>query len=282
MIPLFPMQRISRKATAFTNISGDCESVKQSAFQYNSKKKEGNNMSVAENIREVEAKIAAAAAKSGRKAEDILLLAVSKTKPVELIGEAVQAGCVSLGENKVQEIMEKYEPMMDYAPAGDRIHWHLIGHLQTNKVKYIIDKVDMIHSVESLKLAQEIEKRAAQKELVMDVLIEVNMGGEESKFGVAPEETEALLREIAAMAHIRVRGLMTVAPFVENQEENREVFRQIRELLVDMNSKEIDNIKMDTLSMGMTGDYEVAIEEGATIVRVGTGIFGERYYPNKG
>ena len=233
-------------------------------------------MSVAENIREVEAKIAAAAEKSGRKAEDVLLLAVSKTKPVELIGEAVQAGCVSLGENKVQEIMEKYEPMMEYAPEGDRIHWHLIGHLQTNKVKYIIDKVDMIHSVESLKLAEEIEKRAAQKDVVMDILIE------ESKFGVAPEETEALLREISKMEHIRVRGLMTVAPFVENQEENREVFRQMRELLVDMNSKKIDNIKMDTLSMGMTGDYEVAIEEGATIVRVGTGIFGERYYPNKG
>lgn len=240
------------------------------------------NMSVAENIREVEAKIAAAAEKSGRKAEDVLLLAVSKTKPVELIGEAVKAGCVSLGENKVQEIMEKYEPMMEYTPEGDRIHWHLIGHLQTNKVKYIIDKVDMIHSVESLKLAEEIEKRAAQKGVVMDILIEVNMADEESKFGVKPEDTEALLREISKMEHIRVRGLMTVAPFVENQEENREVFRQMRELLVDMNGKKIDNIKMDTLSMGMTGDYEVAIEEGATIVRVGTGIFGERYYPNKG
>lgn len=239
-------------------------------------------MSVAENIREVEAKIAAAAEKSGRKAEDVLLLAVSKTKPVELIGEAVKAGCVSLGENKVQEIMEKYEPMMEYAPAGDRIHWHLIGHLQTNKVKYIIDKVDMVHSVESLKLAEEIEKRAAQKGIVMDILIEVNMAEEESKFGVKPEDTEALLREISKMEHIRVRGLMTVAPFVENQEENREVFHQMRELLVDMNGKKIDNIKMDTLSMGMTGDYEVAIEEGATIVRVGTGIFGERYYPNKG
>ncbi len=240
------------------------------------------NMSVAENIREVEAKIATAAEKSGRKAEDVLLLAVSKTKPVELIGEAVKAGCVSLGENKVQEIMEKYEPMMEYTPEGDRIHWHLIGHLQTNKVKYIIDKVDMIHSVESLKLAEEIEKRAAQKGVVMDILIEVNMADEESKFGVKPEDTEALLREISKMEHIRVRGLMTVAPFVENQEENREVFRQMRELLVDMNGKKIDNIKMDTLSMGMTGDYEVAIEEGATIVRVGTGIFGERYYPNKG
>ena len=239
-------------------------------------------MSVVENIQNVRAKIAAAAEKSGRTAEDVLLLAVSKTKPVELIGEAVQAGCLSLGENKVQEIMEKYEPMMEYAPEGERIHWHLIGHLQTNKVKYIIDKVDMIHSVESLKLAEEIEKRAAQKDIVMYILIEVNMAAEESKFGVKPEDTEALLREIAKMQHIRVRGLMTVAPFVENQEENREVFRQMRELLVDMNGKKIDNIKMDTLSMGMTGDYEVAIEEGATIVRVGTGIFGERYYPNKG
>ena len=226
-------------------------------------------MSVVENIQNVRAKIAAAAEKSGRTAEDVLLLAVSKTKPVELIGEAVQAGCLSL-------------PMMEYAPEGERIHWHLIGHLQTNKVKYIIDKVDMIHSVESLKLAEEIEKRAAQKDIVMDILIEVNMAAEESKFGVKPEDTEALLREIAKMQHIRVRGLMTVAPFVENQEENREVFRQMRELLVDMNGKKIDNIKMDTLSMGMTGDYEVAIEEGATIVRVGTGIFGERYYPNKG
>lgn len=239
-------------------------------------------MQIAENIKAVEERIAAAAAKSGRKPEEILLLAVSKTKPVELIGEAVQAGLLSLGENKVQEIMEKYEPMQQYAPEGERIHWHLIGHLQTNKVKYIIDKVDMIHSVESLKLAAEIEKRAAQHGRIMDILIEVNMAEEESKFGVKPEDTENLLREIAQMAHIRVRGLMTVAPFVENEEENREVFRKMRELLVDINAKKIDNIKMDTLSMGMTGDYAVAIEEGATIVRVGTGIFGERFYPNRG
>ena len=154
-------------------------------------------MSVVENIQNVRAKIAAAAEKSGRTAEDVLLLAVSKTKPVELIGEAVQAGCLSLGENKVQEIMEKYEPMMEYAPEGERIHWHLIGHLQTNKVKYIIDKVDMIHSVESLKLAEEIEKRAAQKDIVMDILIEVNMAAEESIFGVNPDDTEELLKEIA-------------------------------------------------------------------------------------
>lgn len=239
-------------------------------------------MGIKENIQAVEAKVTAAAERSGRKREDVLLLAVSKTKPVELIGEAVESGLLALGENKVQEIMEKYEPMAAYAPKGERIHWHLIGHLQTNKVKYIIDKVDMIHSVDSKKLAEEIEKRAAAADRVMDILIEVNMADEESKFGVKPEDTETLLREIAAMPHIRVRGLMTVAPFVENQEENREYFRRMRKLMVDMNGKKIDNIEMDTLSMGMTGDYEVAIEEGATIVRVGTGIFGERYYPNRG
>lgn len=246
------------------------------------KRKKAEIMGIRENIQAVEQKITAAAEKSGRKREDVLLLAVSKTKPVETIREAVECGLLSLGENKVQEVIEKYEPMEAFAPEGGRIHWHLIGHLQTNKVKYIIDKVDMIHSVDSKKLAEEIEKRAAAAGRVMDILVEVNMADEESKFGVRPEDTEALLREIAPMAHIRVRGLMTVAPFVENPEENREYFRQMRELMVDMNAKKLDNIKMDTLSMGMTGDYEVAIEEGATIVRVGTGIFGERHYPNRG
>ena len=231
---------------------------------------------IKQNIQIVEEKITAAAERAGRKREDVLLLAVSKTKPVEVIREAVACGLTSLGENKVQEIMEKYEPM------GDGVHWHLIGHLQTNKVKYIIDKVDMIHSVENLRLAEEINKRAAAKSLVMDVLVEVNMAEEESKFGIQPERVEEFLRQIAPLPHIRVRGLMTVAPFVENPEENRVYFRKMRELLVDMNQKKIDNINMDVLSMGMTGDYEVAIEEGATIVRVGTGIFGERYYPNRG
>ena len=212
----------------------------------------------------------------GHLPEGVELVAISKYHPNEYILPAYEAGQRIFGESHEQELRQKVETL----PKD--IQWHFIGHLQTNKVKYIIDKVDMIHSVESLKLAEEIEKRAAQKDIVMDILIEVNMAAEESKFGVKPEDTEALLREIAKMQHIRVRGLMTVAPFVENQEENREVFRQMRELLVDMNGKKIDNIKMDTLSMGMTGDYEVAIEEGATIVRVGTGIFGERYYPNKG
>ncbi len=232
--------------------------------------------SIRENILKVEEKVAAAAERSGRKREDVLLLAVSKTKPVEVIREAVDCGLTSLGENKVQEIMEKYEPM------GPGVHWHLIGHLQTNKVKYIIDKVDMIHSVDSLRLAEEIDKRGAAKDIVMPVLIEVNMADEESKFGVKPEEVENLLRQLSQLEHISVKGLMTVAPFVEEPEENRVYFRKMRELLVDMNAKKIDNITMDQLSMGMTGDYEVAIEEGATIVRVGTGIFGERFYPDRG
>lgn len=232
--------------------------------------------SIRENVAAVEAKIAAAAKRAGRNPEDILLLAVSKTKPVEMIQEAVDCGLTALGENKVQEIMEKFEPM------GKGVHWHLIGHLQTNKVKYIIDKVDMIHSVESLRLAQEIDKRAAAAKVIMDILVEVNIAGEESKFGVRPEDTEVFLRELSKFDNIHVRGLMTVAPFVNNPEENRVYFRKMRELLVDMNAKKIDNISMDVLSMGMTGDYEVAIEEGATIVRVGTGIFGERYYPTKG
>lgn len=231
---------------------------------------------IAENIKAVEAKILQAAERSGRKREDILLLAVSKTKPVEVIRQAVDCGLCALGENKVQEIMDKYEPM------GEGIHWHLIGHLQTNKVKYIIDKVDMIHSVESLKLADEIEKRAAAKDLTMDILVEINIANEDSKFGILPEDAEGFIRELAQKKHICVRGLMTVAPFVENPEENREYFRQMKQLLVDINAKKIDNVEMDMLSMGMTGDYEVAIEEGATMIRVGTGIFGERDYSNRG
>ncbi len=231
--------------------------------------------SMEQNIAQVRQNIAQAAKKVGRNPEDILLLAVSKTKSVEQIKEAVSYGLTSLGENKVQEIMDKYEPM------GEGIHWHLIGHLQTNKVKYIIDKVDMIHSVESIRLAEEIEKRAAAKNKVMDILVEINIAQEESKFGIPVNEVESFLQELSKFSHIRIRGLMTVAPFVENPEENRLYFRKMRELLVDINTKKIDNINMDVLSMGMTGDYMVAIEEGATIVRVGTGIFGERYYPNK-
>ena len=227
---------------------------------------------ISENIENIRKNIDAACKRSGRDPKDVLLLAVSKTVNVDRIKVAVDCGLNSLGENRVQEIMEKYEPM------GENVKWHLIGHLQTNKVKYIIDKVELIHSVESIKLAEEINKQAKKHNLVMDVLVEVNMADEESKFGVKPEETESFIRELALMDNIRVRGLMTVAPNVENGEENRVYFRNMKQLLVDINAKNINNINMDILSMGMTGDYETAVEEGATIVRVGTGIFGKRDY----
>lgn len=227
---------------------------------------------ISENIENIRKNIDAACKRSGRDPKDVLLLAVSKTVDVDRIKVAVDCGLDSLGENRVQEIMEKYEPM------GENVKWHLIGHLQTNKVKYIIDKVELIHSVESIKLAEEINKQAKKHNLVMDVLVEVNMADEESKFGVKPEETESFIRELALMDNIRVRGLMTVAPNVENGEENRVYFRNMKQLLVDINAKNINNINMDILSMGMTGDYETAVEEGATIVRVGTGIFGKRDY----
>ena len=227
---------------------------------------------ISENIENIRKNIDAACKRSGRDPKDVLLLAVSKTVDVDRIKVAVDCGLNSLGENRVQEIMEKYEPM------GENVKWHLIGHLQTNKVKYIIDKVELIHSVESIKLAEEINKQAKKHNLVMDVLVEVNMADEESKFGVKPEETESFIRELALMDNIRVRGLMTVAPNVENGEENRVYFRNMKQLLVDINAKNINNINMDILSMGMTGDYETAVEDGATIVRVGTGIFGKRDY----
>lgn len=230
---------------------------------------------IKENIENVERKIQAACDRSGRKREDVLLLAVSKTIDVPRIKEAVECGLTSLGENKVQEIMDKYEPM------GEGVKWHLIGHLQTNKVKYIIDKVELIHSVDSLKLAEEISKRAKAKGITANILLEINAAGEESKFGLKPEECEEAVREISVLDNIKIRGLMTVAPNVENPEENRIYFKQMKQLLVDINSKKIDNVNMTELSMGMTGDYEVAIEEGATIVRIGTGVFGARYYPNK-
>lgn len=203
---------------------------------------------------------------------EAVLIAVSKTKPVEMLKEAYDAGARDFGENKVQELVSKYDEL----PSD--IRWHLIGHLQTNKVKYIIDKAYMIHSVDSYKLAKEISKEALKHNLTMNILIEVNVADEDSKFGVSLDECENLVREIAKLPGILVRGLMTVAPFVQNAEENRDVFRKLRELSVDLKSKNIDNTNIDCLSMGMSGDYEVAIDEGATYVRVGTAIFGERNY----
>ncbi|WP_343248925.1 YggS family pyridoxal phosphate-dependent enzyme [Diplocloster hominis] len=227
---------------------------------------------VKENLAEVETRIVQACERAGRKREEVTLIAVSKTKPVSMMEEAIGAGIVDFGENKVQEIVDKYEVL----PRN--LNWHMIGHLQRNKVKYIVDKVCMIHSVDSLKLAETISELAVKKNVEVPVLIEVNMAGEDSKFGVTPEAAPALVEAAAKLPGIRISGLMTIAPFVENPEDNRIHFRNLRKLSVDITGKNIDNVSMSALSMGMTGDYEVAIEEGATMVRVGTGIFGARNY----
>lgn len=228
-------------------------------------------MTIKERIDDINLRLTAAAKKSGRSREDILLLAVSKTVEPDRIKEAVALGLTELGENKPQEICRKFTEL-------EGVKWHQIGHLQTNKVRSIIDKVCLIHSVDSLKLAEEIDKRAAQHDIVMPILIEINIGDEESKHGVSYDEAEALVYEIAELEHIIVKGLMCVAPYVENPEQNRELFAKMRKLFIDIGAKNIHNVNMEYLSMGMTNDYEVAVEEGANIVRIGTGIFGARDY----
>ncbi len=225
-----------------------------------------------EQLEEVERKIQAACDRAGRSRDEVTLIAVSKTKPVETLREAYDLGVRVFGENKVQELTEKYEAL------PDDIHWHMIGHLQTNKVKYIIDKAELIHSVDSLKLAGMIEKEAAKHDIMADILVEVNVAEEESKFGLKMKEVIPFIEEIARYPHINVRGLMTIAPFVENPEDNRPIFSDLHKLSVDIKDKNIDNVNVSILSMGMTNDYEVAIEEGATMVRIGTGIFGARNY----
>ena len=203
---------------------------------------------------------------------EVTLVAVSKTKPVSMLQEVYDLGIRVFGENKVQEIRDKYEAL----PAD--IEWHMIGHLQTNKVKYIIDKVKLIHSVDSLRLAETIEKEAEKHNCTADILLEVNVAEEESKFGLKTEEVIPVYEKILQYSHINVRGLMTIAPFVENPEKNRSIFADLHKLYVDIKRKNIDNGTVSILSMGMTNDYEVAIEEGATMVRIGTGIFGARDY----
>lgn len=225
-----------------------------------------------ENFKNVEAHVKAACDTKKIPRENVTLIAVSKTKPLEMLQEIYDTGCRDFGENKVQELVDKYESM----PKD--IRWHMIGHLQRNKVKYIIDKVSLIHSVDSLRLAETIEKEAAKKDKIIDILIEVNIAREESKFGVFPEDLTELIEKISQFKHVRVKGLMTVAPNVENAEENRSIFEKMHKLSVDIASKNIDNSTMSILSMGMTNDYEIAIEEGATMVRVGTAIFGVRNY----
>ena len=225
-----------------------------------------------ENLYQVQENMKEACRRSGRAESDVTLIAVSKTKPLPMLEEVYSLGIRDFGENKVQELVDKAEQL------PDDIRWHMIGHLQRNKVKYIVDKVYMIHSVDSLRLAEEISKEAVKRGIIVNILIEVNVAGEESKFGVTPEDTPGLVQEISHLPGILVRGLMTIAPFVENAEDNRIFFSALKKLYVDITNKNIDNVRMDYLSMGMTGDYEVAIEEGASFVRVGTGIFGERSY----
>lgn len=213
-----------------------------------------------------------ACSRSGRMRDDVKLIAVSKTKPVSDIEELYGHGVRVFGENKVQELCDKYEAL----PKD--IEWHMIGHLQRNKVKYIVGKAALIHSVDSLRLAMQIEAEAAKKNVIANILIEVNVAEEESKFGLKADEALKNITEIAKLPHIKIKGLMTIAPFVENPEDNRKYFKKLKQLAVDIQAKNIDNVDMNELSMGMTGDYMVAVEEGATYVRVGTGIFGERHY----
>jgi pyridoxal phosphate enzyme (YggS family) len=225
---------------------------------------------ILENIEFVHEKIEKACHGAGRNSKDVTLITVSKTKPVPMLMEAYEAGSRDFGENKVQELVDKIPQL----PSD--IRWHMIGHLQRNKVKYIVDKVYMIHSVDSLRLAEEISKEAAKKNVSVRILIEVNVAEEESKFGLRTEETISLVEEAAKLPNIHICGLMTIAPYTDDAEENRLFFQKLRQLSVDIAAKNIDNVDMNVLSMGMTGDYEIAVEEGATHIRVGTGIFGRR------
>lgn len=224
------------------------------------------------NLQEVENKITEACKKANRSREDITLIAVSKTKPVSMLQEVYDLGIRDFGENKVQELTDKVPEM------PEDIRWHMIGHLQRNKVKQVIDKAVLIHSVDSIRLAETIEWEAAKKDIIVHILLEVNVAEEDSKFGLKVNEVIPAIEQIATMPHIRIEGLMTIAPFVENPEENRTVFKRLQKLSVDITKKNIDNVNVNILSMGMTNDYQVAIEEGATMIRVGTGIFGERDY----
>lgn len=241
-----------------------------------------------DNVLNIEQRIQAACDRAGRKRSEVTLIAVSKTKPISMIKEAYELGMRHFGENKVQELAQKFDSLQE--EFMEDIYWHQIGHLQRNKVKYIVDKAVLIHSVDSLRLAMQIEEEAAKKDIICEILIEVNISEEETKFGTSSQEVISLVNEILKLPHVRLRGLMTIAPNEANSEKNRDYFRNLRELYVDIKTKNIDNRDKEMevniphfniLSMGMTGDFEVAIEEGATMVRIGTGIFGERNYNEK-
>ena len=226
-------------------------------------------MAIKENLKTVRERINNAAKKAGRCPDEIKLIAVSKTKPLDMIFEAASCGVLDFGENRPQELAEKFGKV-------ENARWHLIGQLQKNKVKYIIDKAELIHSVDSLGLAEEIEKRAAKINKIQNILIQVNVSGEETKSGIAPEEAEMLIRKISEMPHIRIKGLMTISVAGFDHNENKKIFAGLRELAKEIDRLQINNVSMGELSMGMTHDFEAAIEAGATMVRVGTGIFGTR------
>lgn len=225
---------------------------------------------IKEQLEEVRKNIEAACKRAGRDPKEVTLIAVSKTKPVPMLEEAYEAGARDFGENKVQEIVQKKTEL------PEDIRWHMIGHLQRNKVHQVMGKAVLIHSVDSLRLAEQIETEAAKKDMVADILLEVNVAKEESKFGMMPEEVPEMVEQISLLPHLQIEGLMTIAPFVDDPEKNRPVFQKLYQLSVDIKKKNIDNVNMSVLSMGMTGDYQVAVEEGATMIRVGTGIFGAR------
>lgn len=227
-------------------------------------------MSVAENLKQVMDRIAFAARHAGREPSSVRLVVVTKTVDTDRIRAAVNGGALILGENRVQEAKEKIEKL------GSIAAWHLIGRLQTNKAKYAVKLFDLIHSVDSLELAKELDKQAGKTDKVQDVLIEVSIAGEAAKAGVAINEAAGLVREAAKFEHIRIKGLMTIPPFSDDPEMSRSCFRKLRELRDTLEQERIPNVSMEELSMGMSGDFEVAISEGATLVRVGSAIFGER------
>lgn len=230
---------------------------------------------ISKNLDLVRAEIKQAAELCGRNPDSVKLIAVTKTYGPDIVNEAIDCGVLDIGENRVQEVVEKY-------PLVKPVKWHIIGHLQKNKVKYIIDKAELIHSVDSLELAKEIDKQAKKIGKVQKVLLEVNVSGEESKFGVLPEVCEKLCRDIAeGFENVKIEGLMTVAPYTDDQELLKNVFDGLRNLAEEIDKKAIENVDMTELSMGMTNDYPLAISCGATMVRVGTGIFGKRDYTNR-
>ena len=225
---------------------------------------------IRDHLNEVRENIQKACEKAGRSPQEVTLIAVSKTKPLFMLEEAYEAGARDFGENKVQEILEKHPKMPEDA------RFHMIGHLQRNKVKQVLPHAVLIHSVDSYRLAEQISQEAGKLGITAKILLEVNVAKEESKFGMMPEKVPEMVEQIAAFSHLRIKGLMTIAPFVDDPEKNRPVFQKLYQLSVDIKKKNIDNVNMGVLSMGMTGDYQVAVEEGATMIRVGTGIFGAR------